>query len=79
MADRILSEDSSDNEEYRMELTEPMFNVNPDGMELTSSGKRFIKMLEDFDPKNEDSLFYLRLLSPFLGITRLEVEENAPI
>ncbi len=79
LANRILSEDTRYNEEYRMELTEPMFNVNPDGMELTSSGKGFIKMLEGFDPKDEDSLFYLRLLSPFLGITRIDAEENAPI
>jgi len=79
LANRIASENVSDNEEYCMKLTEPMFNVNPGGMELTSSGTRFIKMLEDFDPKDEDSLFYLRLLAPFLGITRLEVEENAVI
>ena len=79
LANRIASENVSDNEEYCMKLTEPMFNVNPGGMELTSSGTRFIKMLEDFDPKDEDSLFYLRLLAPFLGITRLEVEENIAI
>lgn len=76
LANRILSENTHSNEEYRMELTEPMFNVNPGGMELTSSGKRFIKMLEGFDPNGEDSLFYLRLLAPFLGITRVDVEEN---
>tara|TARA_R110002073_G_scaffold323571_1_gene500980 strand:+ start:1290 stop:2177 length:888 start_codon:yes stop_codon:yes gene_type:complete len=79
LANRISSEDTSCNEEYSMKLTEPMFNVNPDGMELTSSGERFIKMLEDFDPKSEDSLFYLRLLSPFLGITRLATEENVAV
>jgi len=46
-------------------------------MELTSAGETFIKVLDDFDPKKEDSLFYLRLLSPFLGIKRYELEEKA--
>jgi hypothetical protein len=75
LADRILKEDVSDNEEYEMNITEPMFTVNKNVMELTSAGETFIKMLEDFDPSSEDSLFYLRLLSPFLGITRVETIE----
>ena len=77
LANRIMKEDTRDNEEYEMNITEPMFTVNPEGMELTSSGTKFIKMLEDFDPKGEDSLFYLRLLAPFLGIKRYEAEEHA--
>jgi len=72
LANRISKEDTRDNEEYEMNIKEPMLTVNAEGMELTSSGTRFIKMLEDFDPKSEDSLFYLRLLAPFLGIKGLE-------
>jgi thymidylate synthase len=76
LADRIMKEDISNNEEYEMNIPEPMFTVNPEGMELTNSGETFIKMLEDFDPNDEDSLFYLRLLSPFLGIRRYGIEES---
>jgi hypothetical protein len=71
-----MKEDISNNEEYEMNIPEPMFTVNPEGMELTNSGETFIKMLEDFDPNDEDSLFYLRLLSPFLGIRRYGIEES---
>jgi len=56
-----------------------MFTVNEKGMELTEQGSTFIKMLDGFDPKDEDSLFYLRLLSPFLGIKRYVTPEEAPI
>jgi len=79
LAAKIKKEDLETNEEYEMNITEPMFTVNEKGMELTEQGSTFIKMLDGFDPKDEDSLFYLRLLSPFLGIKRYVTPEEAPI
>lgn len=78
LAAKVKKEDLRDNEEYEMNITKPMFTVNENGMELTDSGETYIKMLHDFDPKIEDNTFFLRLLSPFLGLKRYgTIEEEA--
>ena len=69
LANDILNEDINASDENKMELKAPLFNVNKNGMELTSYGKLFMQMMDESNPKEDNVNSYKNILTPFLGLS----------
>lgn len=76
LSEQILLNGLTDNQ-YKMEIKQPMFNLTDNGIEYTEAGLSFIAEVDSFSEyENVKSKTYFEILSRYLNITTNEKSTN---